>query len=91
MNNVRQVRGEAFDDSPENLTVLYEVEQNKNAYLLNAISHLCNNHVMQKEADVLIAEIQTTLGENNIAIPDQPNDQIDRPMTSSSQHSGQQQ
>ena len=29
---------------------------------------------MQKEADVLIAEIQTTLGENNIAIPEQPND-----------------
>jgi len=39
---------------------------------------------------VLVAEIQTTLGENNIAIPDQPNDQMDRPMTSSSQQSGQQ-
>jgi len=42
--------------------------------MLNALSYLCNNQVLQKEAEVLIAEIQTTLSENNIVIPDQPND-----------------
>lgn len=68
------MRGEGFDESPENLALLFEVEREKNAYMLNALSHLCNNQVMQKEADVLVAEIQTTLGENNIAIPEQPND-----------------
>jgi len=40
---VRAVRGEQFDDSPENLMVLAEVESQKNAYLLNALSHLINN------------------------------------------------
>jgi len=43
---VRAAVGDAFDESPENLTVLYEVEAQKNAYLLNAISHLCNNQIM---------------------------------------------
>ena len=79
-----------FDESPQNLAVLYEVEREKNAYLLNALSHLVNNPVMLKEADRLVAEIQTTLGEQNIAIPEVPNEQMDRPMTSSSQRSGQQ-
>jgi len=91
LNNARAVRGQAFDDSPENLAVLFEVEREKNAYMLNALSHLVNNPVMLKEADRLVAEIQTSLGENNIPIPEMPNDQMDRPMTSSSQRSGQQQ
>jgi len=88
---VRAVRGQEFDESPENLAVLFEVEREKNAYLLNAMSHLVNNPVLLKEADVLVAEIQTTLGDNNIQIPEVPNEQMDRPMTSSSQRSGQQQ
>ena len=91
LNNARAVRGQGFDESPENLAVLFEVEREKNAYMLNALSHLVNNPVMLKEADRLVAEIQTTLGENNIPIPEIPNDQMDRPMTSSSQRSGQQQ
>jgi hypothetical protein len=37
------VRGEAFDESPENLMVLAEIESQKNAFLLNALSNLCNN------------------------------------------------
>ena len=91
LNNARAVRGQGFDESPENLAVLFEVEREKNAYMLNALSHLVNNPVMLKEADRLVAEIQTSLGENNIPIPEMPNDQMDRPMTSSSQRSGQQQ
>ena len=63
MNNARAVRGADFDESPENLAVLFEVEREKNAFLLNAMSHLVNNPVMLKEADRLVAEIQTTLGE----------------------------
>ena len=43
LNNVRQVRGEQFDDSAENKMVLAEMESEKNAYLLNALSYLCNN------------------------------------------------
>ena len=88
MNNCRAVRGEGFDESPENLMVLAEVESQKNAFLLNALSNLVNNQVLNEQAPELIAEIQTTLGENNIQIPDEPNHNIERPMTSSSQHSG---
>jgi hypothetical protein len=43
LNNVRSVRGEGFDDSPENLMVLAEVERERSNYLLNALSHLVNN------------------------------------------------
>ena len=84
LNNVRAVRGEQFDDSPENLIVLAEVESQKNAYLLNAISHLCNNQVLGQEMPQLVAEIQTSLGENNIMIPEEPDANLERPATSSS-------
>lgn len=43
LNNVRSVRGEGFDESPENLMVLAEVEREKTAHMLNALSYLCNN------------------------------------------------
>lgn len=43
MNNCRSVRGDGFDDSPENLMVLAEIEREKSDYLLNALSHLVNN------------------------------------------------
>ena len=43
LNNCRQVRGEGFDESPEHLMVLAEVESQKSAFLLNALSHLANN------------------------------------------------
>ena len=64
LNNVRAVRGDGFDDSPENLMVLAEIESQKNAYLLNALSYLVNNRVLGEEVPELIAEIQTTLEEN---------------------------
>ena len=57
LNNVRAVRGQEFDESPENLAVLFEVEREKNAYMLNALSHLVKNPVLLKEADRLVAEI----------------------------------
>ena len=81
-NNVRAVKGEGFDQSPENLMILAEVENTKNAYLLNAISHLLNDPVINQEAPNLIAEIQTTLAENQIEIPEQPDEQFDRPLSS---------
>lgn len=64
MNNVRALRGDGFDESPENLIVLAEIESQKNAYLLNALSYLVNNRVLGEEMPELVAEIQTTLEEN---------------------------
>ena len=84
---MRAVRGDGFDESPENLMVLAEVEREKSAYLLNALSYLVNNQVLGNEVPQLVAEIQTTLGENQIEIPDEPNPQLERPQTSSSQRS----
>ena len=91
LNNVRNVRGEQFDESPENLMILAEIESQKNAYLLNALSYLVGNQVLGNEVPQLVAEIQTTLEENQIQIPEQPNEALERPPTSSSQRSGQQQ
>jgi len=72
-NNARAVKGEGFDQSPENMMILAEIENQKNAFLCNAISHLINDPVINQEAPNLIAEIQTTLAENQIEIPEQPN------------------
>ena len=69
------------------MVVLAEVESQKNAYLLNALSHLCNNQILGQEVPQLIAEIQTTLAENNIQIPEEADPQLERPPTSSSQRS----
>lgn len=88
LNNVRSVRGPGFDDSPENLVVLAQIESEKNAYLLNALSYLVNNQVIGQEVPQLVAEIQTSLQERGLEIPDQPNPQFERPLTSSSQRSG---
>ena len=46
LSNVRSVKGDGFDESPENLNVLAEVESQKHAYLLNALAYLCNNGVL---------------------------------------------
>lgn len=62
--------------------ILAEVENTKNAFLLNAISHLLNDPVINQEVPNLIAEIQTTLAENQIEIPDQPQAEFDRPLSS---------
>lgn len=43
LNNCRSVRGDGFDESPENLMVLAECERERSNYLLNALSHLVNN------------------------------------------------
>ena len=80
---MRAVKGEGFDNSPENLMILAEVENTKNAFLLNAISQLINDPVINQEAPNLIAEIQTTLAENQIDIPEQPDGAFDRPLSAS--------
>ena len=38
LNNVRTVKGDGFDESPEHMAVLAEVESTKSQFLLNAIS-----------------------------------------------------
>ena len=43
LNNCRSVRGDGFDESPENLMVLAEMENQKTQFLLNALSYLTNN------------------------------------------------
>ena len=72
-NNARTVKGEGFDQSPENMMILAEIENQKNAFLCNALSHLINDPIINQEAPNLIAEIQTSLAENQIEIPEQPN------------------
>ena len=62
--------------------ILAEVENTKNAYLLNAISQLVNDPIINQENPNLIAEIQTTLAENQIEIPERPDEQFDRPISS---------
>ena len=57
LNNVRAVRGDQFDESPENLMVLAEAESQKTAFLLNALSHMTNNQVMLDQMDQIVAEI----------------------------------
>ena len=89
MNNVRALRPD-FDESAENMMILADVENEKNAFLLNALSHLVNDQVLGNEMPQLIAEIQTTLEENQIQIPEQPDQNMGRPVTSSSQRSAQQ-
>lgn len=54
--------------------VLAEVESQKGAYLMNALASLVTDPVLGQEVPTLIAEIQTTLAENNIQIPEQPNE-----------------
>lgn len=61
LNNVRAVRGQGFDESPENLMALAQVEREKSEYLLNALSYLINNQVLSSEVPQLVAEIQTSL------------------------------
>ena len=62
--------------------ILAEAENQKNAFLLNAISQMLNNPIINQEAENLIAEIQTTLAENQIDIPEQPDPAFDRPPSS---------
>lgn len=38
LNNARSVRGQDFDDSPEHIEILAEIEQEKHNHLLNALS-----------------------------------------------------
>lgn len=42
VNNVRQVRGDAFEESLENLQTVAQVEQQKTNHLLNALSVIIN-------------------------------------------------
>lgn len=85
---MRAVRGDGFDESPENLMVLAEAESQKTAFLLNALSHMTNNQVMLDQMDQIVAEIQTTLRDRNqVEIPEEPNPNMERPVTSSSQRS----
>ena len=89
-NNCRAVKGEGFEESAENKYVLAQATSEKNNMLLNALSYLCNDQMVHNDAPTLIAEIQTTLEENQILVPDQPNQDLERPITAGSGRSGDQ-
>ena len=57
---MRAVRGDGFDESPENLMVLAEVEREKSAYLLNALSYLVNNQVLGNEVPLHLRKTSTS-------------------------------
>ena len=42
VNNVKQVKGDGFEDSLENILVMAEVENQKTTHLLNALSVIIN-------------------------------------------------
>lgn len=84
-NNVKQVQGDAFDDSKENVEIIAEVENQKTYHLLNALSVIIN------EFPALGTVIKGSFGDE-LQIPSRPQSAIERPITSSSQRSqGQQQ
>lgn len=43
LNNVKQVRGQDFEQSGTYMQILAEVEQSKNQHLMNALSQLIND------------------------------------------------
>ena len=43
LNNVRAVKGEGFDESPENLEIIAQNERAKQQHLLNALSVVIND------------------------------------------------
>ena len=64
-NNIRQVKGDGFDDSNENYEVEATVEQHKTNHLLNALSVIVN------EFPALGTVIQGSFGDQ-IQIPSRP-------------------
>ena len=86
-NNCRQVKGNGFEQSAEYKFVQAQAQNTKNAMLLNALSYLCNDQLLHQEAPTMIAEIQTTLDENQIIVPDQPDQELERPLTADSRRS----
>ena len=79
-NNVKQVQGDAFDDSKENVEIIAEVENQKTNHLLNALSVIIN------EFPALGTVIKGSFGDE-LQIPSRPQSAIERPVTSSSQRS----
>ena len=79
-SNVKQVNGDAFDDSKENVEIIAEVENQKTNHLLNALSVIIN------EFPALGTVIKGSFGDE-LQIPSRPQSAIERPITSSSQRS----
>ena len=80
-NNVRAVKGDAFENSKENFEILTEVEQAKNKHLLSALQQ-----IIQEFPD-FAQVLEGPLADNGIKIPSRPVSQGDRPATGSSQRS----
>jgi len=78
LNNVKQVKGDTFDDSKENVEVMATLEQEKTNHLLNALSVIIN------EFPALGTVIRGSFGED-LQIPSRPQSAIERPVTGSSQ------
>ena len=76
-NNIKQVRGDGFDDTAENAEIDATIEQHKTNHMLNALSVIVN------EFPALGTVIQGSFGDQ-IIIPSRPESAVDRPITSSS-------
>jgi len=72
LQNVRAVRGETFDESPENVEIIAQNERAKQEHLLNALSVVINDPFVAQELPDLIKEIQGTLAESSIRVPSRP-------------------
>mmetsp|Transcript_31719 Transcript_31719/g.48598 ORF Transcript_31719/g.48598 Transcript_31719/m.48598 type:complete len:130 (+) Transcript_31719:2322-2711(+) len=83
LDNVKQVRGEGFDESRENVEIQGLVENEKTVHLLNALAVIVN------EFPALGNVIKSSFGED-MQIPSRPQSAIERPVTQSSHRSQQQ-
>jgi len=82
LNNVKQVRGDGFEESKEFIEIQGHVENEKTKHLLNALAVIVN------EFPALGNVIKSSFGEDMV-IPSRPQSAIERPVTTSSQRSGQ--
>lgn len=72
LNNVRQVKGENFEETHEYLEIMAQDQRAKQQHLLNALSVIINDPFVTQEMPDLIKEIQGTLAESSIRVPSRP-------------------
>ncbi len=80
-HNVLSVKGEAFEQSKENIMIQANVEKMKHQHLLNALA------VIMSEFPDFSSVIEQPLAENGVKIPSRPSSSMNRPGTGSSQAS----
>jgi len=81
-NNVRNVKGDQFDDSKENYEIMADLENTKTNHLLNALS------IIIQEFPDFSSIIEGPLADKiDIKIPSRPQSAYERPISQSSQRS----